>query len=217
MKVGTDGALLGAWVDCEKCSNILDIGTGTAIIALMLAQRNPKATITAIEPNAEAFADAKDNIANSPFSDRIQLLHCSLADFVPHEPFDLIVCNPPFFQADLHAPDAGRNMARHAFDLGPKELMGSAKWLKVGGSISGIYPAAVFESAQASAKMNDLHLTRYCEVKPNLEKAVHRSLFTFVNVATEKTIYESLTIEADGRHEYSQEFKALLKDFYLNL
>ncbi len=217
MKVGTDGALLGAWVDCEKCSNILDIGTGTGMIALMLAQRNPNATITAIEPNAEAFADAKDNIANSPFSGRIQLVNCSLANFESDEKFDLIVCNPPFFQADLHAPDAGRNMARHAIDLTPKALMACSKWLRNGGNISGIYPVSIYESVKALAELNGLHLSRQCEVKPNPEKAMHRILFSFANIAPRNIIHEFLTIEVDGRHEYSQDFKALLNDFYLNL
>lgn len=217
MKVGTDGALLGAWVDCEKCTNILDIGTGTGIIALMLAQRNPHATITAIEPNAGAFADAKDNIAKSPFSARIQLINCSLADFKSDEEFDLIVCNPPFFQADLHAPEMGRNMARHAIDLGPQELMACMKWLKAGGNISGVYPVSVFETVRAFAQINGMHPARLCEVKPKPEKAAHRILFSFVNVKPYKPITENLTIEVGGRHQYSNDFKVLLKDFYLNL
>lgn len=219
MKVGTDGALLGAWVQCEGAQHILDIGAGTGLIAMMLAQRAPNALITAIEPNDDAAIDAQANFVKGPFADRIQFEHTDLQKFQPQQHFDLIVCNPPFFQNQLQAPDEGRNMARHAATLTPAALFTAAELLNKDGRIAGIYPYDVFLEAQVHAAKAGLHLLRQTNVKPTPSKAPHRILFTYgqTDVAADQLAIEELIIESEGRHGYSADFKKLLSDFYLHL
>ena len=112
MKVGTDGVLLGAWA--EGGQQILDIGTGTGVVALMMAQRYVSAHIDAIEVDCDAAGQAADNVRLSPFASRISVTHTALQDFSPIETYDSIVCNPPYFLNSLKAPEASRSMARHA-------------------------------------------------------------------------------------------------------
>ena len=123
MKVGTDGALLGAWAAPKEARNILDIGTGTGLVALMLAQRC-QAFIDAIDIDADACLQAEENVARSPFADRIRVHCCALNDFHPSAPshYDLIVSNPPYFHQALKCPDPKRNRARHTDTLSLEEL-----------------------------------------------------------------------------------------------
>ena len=112
MKVGTDGVLLGAWVDVDRCNRILDVGTGTGLIALMLAQRS-EALIEAIDIDAAACEQAQENAAASPFAGRVQVAHAAFANFDNAHPYDLIVSNPPYFARSLKCPDQQRSTARH--------------------------------------------------------------------------------------------------------
>ena len=129
MKVGTDGVLLGAYVDCGDAKRILDIGTGTGLLCLMLAQKCEAKTILGIDINAEAVEVAKFNVEQSPWADRINIFHSSVQDFVPTEKYDLIVSNPPFYTTDVVAPEKGRALARHDFSLNVSELAASvAGW-----------------------------------------------------------------------------------------
>ena len=123
MKVGTDGVLLGAWADSENATNILDIGTGTGLIALMLAQRNLKANITAIEIDEQASLQASENFNNSPWEIRLSIKNLKLQDFVVEEKFDLIVSNPPFFNNTFQANSSERNIARQTETLSFNELL----------------------------------------------------------------------------------------------
>ena len=132
MKVGTDGALLGSLAEGGK--KILDIGTGTGLLSLMMAQRCPEAEITAIDIDENAIIDAKRNFAESPFAEQIQLIHTPFNDFVDNnlkanadfKPFDCIICNPPYFDESLESKDESRTRARHTSSLPFRELVGGA-------------------------------------------------------------------------------------------
>jgi tRNA1Val (adenine37-N6)-methyltransferase len=215
MKVGTDGVLLGAWCSGEHAKNVLDIGTGTGLIALMLAQRFPHLEIQAIEPNMEAFLDAQTNIGNSPWGDRIALLNATIEDFTPFKSFDLIVSNPPFFHDALQAPESGRNMARHAIGFDFNALLNTHKWLSNQGLIAGIYPIEIFDKMKNAASEMGLHLHAACFVKPTPEKLAHRVLFSFGKHPTFSESISELVIESDGRHQFSDEYKRLTSAFYL--
>ncbi len=214
MKVGTDGVLLGAWCDVHNRTRILDIGTGTGLIALMLAQRNQGASITAIEPNPDAAADARANFAMSPFREKCTLLETLLQDYNPDTNFDLIVSNPPFFQNSLQNPDPGRTQARHTSGFSPEDLAATTRWLSPKGKLAGIYPADVFEEFQDFAAKAGLFPTRKMTVYPNPEKPAHRILFEFSRFQA-PTETEELTIETNGRHQFGEKYMALTRDFYL--
>jgi tRNA1Val (adenine37-N6)-methyltransferase len=216
MKVGTDGVLLGAWSECEGAQNILDIGSGTALIALMMAQRNTEALITAIEPNENALIDARSNIQNSTWHKRIDLIESSISDFSPSQKFDLIISNPPFFEKAPYKMKAGRAMARQFFDFNYDDLARAGRWLKPGGVLAGIYPEGVYGLFHESALKQSLFPKRLCRVKPTPFKKVHRVLFEYQNHSPENLLMENLIIEVDGRHQYSNEYRALTRNFYLS-
>jgi len=219
MKVGTDGALLGAWAPIDKVKNILDVGTGTGLIALMLAQRCPNALITAIEPNKDAALDAADNFERSPFADRITLIESTLQDFQTDERFDLIVSNPPFFKNSLPAPEPGRHMARHNDTLSHTELLNATNLLAPSGLLAGIYPAELWSVVKKDALNRGLIIAAEQPVKPLPEKPPHRVLFAITReaVPTAVDISADFAIETEERHRYTEEFTRLLKPFYLKL
>ena len=139
MKVGTDGVLLGAWADGGR--RILDIGTGTGIIALMMAQRFPDAAIDAIEIDHDACRQAAGNIAATPFADRIRIHECPIQHFQPTMRYDVIVSNPPYFINSMKNPDKKRATARHTDTLSPRDLfMAAEKMLDENGIFSIIIP-----------------------------------------------------------------------------
>ena len=217
MKVGTDGVLLGAWVSVSHSKNALDIGTGTGLIALMLAQRNPDIQITAIEPNELALNDARINFENSEWNDRIQLIDSSLDNFEPASKFDLIISNPPYFQRDLLSPNEGRSMARHATDFDHIAFAKASEFLEKDGVIAGIYPVAIFKEFDSHARTLGLLPGRVCEVQPTPSKAPHRVLFEYSFAEVENCIFSSLIIEENGRHKYSKKYIDLTREFYLDL
>ena len=127
MKVGTDGTLLGAWATVPpKPCRVLDIGTGTGLVALMLAQRFPQASVTALDIDSEAVLQARENVQSSPFADRIEVIQADAADFDAKEPFDVVVSNPPYFEQSLECPDQQRTLARHAASLTYTQLTRTA-------------------------------------------------------------------------------------------
>ncbi|MBQ3910329.1 MAG: methyltransferase, partial [Muribaculaceae bacterium] len=141
MKVGTDGVLLGAWCNVTGARRVLDVGTGCGLIALMVAQRNQGAAVTAIDIDDEAVGEARVNVARSPWSDRVEALCVDFNDFAAQEPFDLIVSNPPFFTENVMAPDQSRNVARHSVSLTMEQLIGNSKPLLAhGGRLAFIAP-----------------------------------------------------------------------------
>lgn len=218
MKVGTDGVLLGAWCTCEDAKTALDIGTGTGLIALMLAQRNDAIRVTAIEPNDKAIQDAAPNFENSHWDERLLLHKADLESYIVDAPkFDLIVSNPPFFKNSLGAPDADRNMARHIDGFDPRAFAGAAvNCLSAKGVLAGIYPMAVFEEFDLAASALGLIPSRLCAVRATPEKPPHRMLFEYGFAERQTTLVEELIIEDKGRHNYSEAYKALTRDFYLS-
>jgi len=217
MKVGMDGVLLGAWVDVLKADRILDIGTGTGLIALMIAQKNPLAQIDAIEVDPDAFHEASLNIQQSACSDRINAELYSFQEFTErtNQKYDLIVSNPPFFTNGVKAPVENRAWARHSDSL-PLDVLisGAAGLLRGNGRIALVLPAESLQEITKLADLNKLYIARLCRVKPNPQKPVFRILIELANSTC--TIQESeLMIEFEKHHDYTPEYKALTKDFYL--
>lgn len=215
MKVGTDGVLLGAWAYAENPERILDIGAGTGLIALMLAQRFPHAKLTGIEIDQNAFEEARFNVSTSKFGNRINVLHTSLQEFHSNEKYDLIVSNPPFFEL-THKEISARNKARQQSDLTFDELIHYAeKLLSENGSFAVIIP---FESENYFIDLaSKLHLfpNKITRVKGNEKIRFKRSL---ILLSRKKSPLESheLTIEI-SRNVYTEEYISLTKAFYLKM
>ena len=213
MKVGTDGVLLGAWADCHGAKHILDIGTGTGVIALMLAQRNANAEICAVEIDEIATRRARSNFDLSPWAERLTVENCAVQAFDPTEKFDLIISNPPYFVDSLLPPDAKRSTARHTHDLSFEELdKAVCRLLTNDGRFALILPTAEFEKYLT---MTQLHLVRRCDVYPTIGSAIKRVMAEFALHATTDAILETITIEQERRGDYTAEYRHLTKDFYL--
>lgn len=215
MKVGTDGVLLGAWVDVASARNILDIGTGTGLIALMMAQRG-NARIWAIDIDADAVEQARGNVAASPWKDRIEVERQDACHFVSDILFDAIVSNPPYFADSLKCPDGQRNTARHTDHLDFDRLTASAaRLLHPEGTFSVIIPTDGRESFLQIAARHGLHLSRQTWVHTKPGAAPKRVLLALRFTAA-RCLTDDLTIEL-SRHVYSEEYTALTRDFYLKM
>jgi tRNA1Val (adenine37-N6)-methyltransferase len=218
MKVGIDGVLLGAWTTVENVGNILDIGTGTGLIALMLAQRT-NAQIDAIDIDIDAVMQASENVANSPWKSKIKVYETALQDFTKKttKQYDLIVSNPPYFINSTKTPSIERTTARHTVSLTHEELIENANLLlKQTGRICIILPVNEGLQCVEHANKKGLFCTRLVSVYPKSNSAVKRLLLEFSKQSKDK-IESKLVIEGDLRHCYSQEFSDLAKDFYLKL
>ena len=214
MKVGTDGVLIGAWASVRANDRtILDIGTGTGLIALMLAQRNPEAEVVAVEIDSESAAQARDNVAASPWSDRVTVEECAVQDFVSDLKFDLIVSNPPYFVDSQKCPDGSRNTARHTDTLSFSELMKAAeRLLAPDGRFAVIVPA---ESAMSVIAAGNMHLVRRCDVRTKPSAQPKRVMLEFSPRFEGAALREELTIGDGTNGGYSPEYVALTRDFYL--
>ena len=219
MKVGTDGVLLGAWAQGGK--KILDIGTGTGLIALMMAQRFPLADIDAIEIDKGAFEDAQLNVSQSPFNDRINIINCCLQDYLRcHETctegvYDTIACNPPYFINSLKNPLQSRTTARHADSLSPQELIYHAKrLLKTKGTLSIIIPYDNKDILEAEAIFNGLSVLKLVNIKTKSSKPTKRCLIEFGKDATKQCEEEEqvLTTDKGTRTEWYQN---ITQEFYI--
>ena len=218
MKVGTDGVLLGAWASATG-EQALDVGTGSGLIALMLAQRNPALRIHALDIDPQAVAQASDNFNASPFAGR---LSCSVADFRFYDQFqpsafDLVVCNPPFFAGGM-GMGIGREMARqqHALPL-TTLLEGAAHLLTEGGGLAVIIPFSQVASAVIDAATCGLHLARRLDVHSLPDKPALRTLLEWRKCPADKTpdvVPGSITLN-DSAGRRSKEYTLLTKDFYL--
>lgn len=215
MKVGTDGVLLGAWTDVNTSSRILDIGTGSGLVALMLAQRC-EASITAIDIDADAVKQAQINIEASNWKERMKIFHTDLCNFSPQSLFDTIVSNPPYFVDSLKCSDIQRNTARHNDTLTSEQLFENVnRMLRPGGEFSLILPFEQTESTISTAEIYGLYPTRHTRVITRAGLAPKRSLLAFKKYP-EEYIPQDLVIEFE-RHVYSAEYIALTKDFYLKM
>lgn len=219
MKVGTDAVLLGAWADTSFCRNILDIGTGTGIIALMLAQRS-QATVEAIDIDKEACVQATENAAASPYTERIKVVHASCADFAAsnqQKRYDLIVSNPPYFINSLKCPDNKRTVARHTDTLLLSDLIREAQTLlSPSGRIALVLPYERLEEVKALASANHLYICRQTDVIPTPGAAPKRLLVELSTTEENIKNRDTLTIE-EARHQYTPEYIALTKEFYLKM
>ena len=215
MKIGTDGVLLGAWANAENPKKILDIGTGTGLILLMLAQRFPEAELTGIEIDKNAAEEAAENVSKSPFYSRCSVIHTSLQNFKTEEKFDLIVSNPPFFEL-THKENSSRNKARQQSDLTFKGLIfHSEKLLTENGKFALIIP---FESENyfvESASELNLFPQKITRVKGNENAPFKRSLMIFSRTNIEPEMDE-LIIEI-SRNVYTKAYISLTQDFYLKM
>ena len=215
MKIGTDGILIGAWVNVSKKFKALDIGSGTGIISIMLCQRNLNLELDSIELSPSAIIDAKINIENCNWGDRIKLFHQDLKDFHPDSNYDLIVSNPPYFKKSLQPSNSERSKARHQNDLKLEDILKfSNQNLTKDGSLNIILPFEQKSEAVEFAKKHGLNAKRECAVYPKPNKAPHRILIEFSKNENKQIIKESLVIEKAGRHNYSEDYKKLTREFY---
>lgn len=218
MRVGTDGVLLGAWVNVEGAQTLLDIGTGTGVIALMLAQRCG-ANIDAIDIESGAFADASLNFGTSPWHDRLIAYYTDLDEFAQNHKtkYDGMVCNPPFFSNSITPDSKNRETARHTGSLSFSDLVQSvARLLNPEGRFSVVLPIESEREFRVEASHVRLFPTRICRVKPKPSKPYKRVLMEFA-IEAERIVETELTIETEQHHVYTPEFREMVKEFYLGL
>lgn len=214
MKVGTDGTLLGAWAQAPDAEcRILDIGTGTGLIALMMAQRYPKASVTAIDIDEIAVRQAQENVLASPFSERISVYAADVQTFENAEMFDSIVCNPPFFEDSLTCPDSQRTEARHTVTLGYSQLMETAfRLLKDDGRFSVIIPSDCRKRLESEAHLRGFFVSRLCSIQTTPTKQPKRYMIELTKqpvnevVITNGVIESSPQMRSDWYHELTKEF-----------
>lgn len=219
MKVGTDGVLLGAWA--RGGLRILDIGTGTGLIALMMAQRFPSAVIDAIEIDKDAFEDARLNFLNSTFKDRITIVNSSLQNFqpcnLPKEKgiYDAIVCNPPYFINSFKNPLQQRTTARHTDSLSHQELIfHSKRLLKENGALSIIIPYDNKNILEAEATFNNLSINKIVNIKTKYSKPIKRCLMEFGKGNTTRCEIEEQVLN-DAEEKRTAWYHHLTQDFYI--
>jgi tRNA1Val (adenine37-N6)-methyltransferase len=217
MKVGTDSVLLGSWVNEIQPENILDIGTGTGLLALMMAQKYPTATIDAIDIDSNAFVQALENVKQSRWHKNIKLYNTSIQDYSTeiNKKYDLIISNPPFFTHSFKSNTLARNLARHNDSL-PFEVLAkcAAKLLNSKGEFYLVLPFKDYLSFESHAFANGLHLKKTLRIKSNQSKEVKRVLLCFSFELC--TVYSSeLIIENNERHNYTFDYISLTKDYYL--
>lgn len=214
MKVGTDGSMLGAWTNTQNAKYALDIGTGSGLLALMIAQKNLSINIDAIDIDKDAIMQAQENVERSPFADRIRCQQISLQEYEAHKKYDLIISNPPFFLETLKSPNEQRAIARHADSLPIRELLFySSNLLSDRGSLSIIYPHDYKDELTKLSKEYDLCISRLTNVYPTPHSQPKRILAE-LSKSIEPLIEDDLIIEIE-RHVYSDEFKSLVRDFYI--
>jgi tRNA1Val (adenine37-N6)-methyltransferase len=217
MKVGTDAVLLGAWVEVELAQTILDIGTGTGVIAIMMAQKST-AEIVAVDIDAVASEEAAANVQSSPWPQRIKVFNESLQHFTLRfqSKFDLIVSNPPYFIDAYKSAEESRNQARHTDQLPYIDFISCAiKLLNPEGRICIILPTKESLKFRELAAAHHLFLTKITHVKTTQYKDEKRQLLQF-ELVNKKLKEATLVIEQEERHYYSKEYKELTKDFYLS-
>lgn len=214
MKVGIDGVLLGAWADLSVERNVLDIGTGTGLLALMAAQRTP-AQVIAVEIEAEAAAEAMSNFTNSTWSHRLEVKQISIQEFESNVAFDHILANPPFFDTDVKPPTEQRAIARHHDSLPLDELIKkSATLMTPTAKFSLVLPADKEDRLRSLAQQSGLSLRRLARVFPNSEKPSHRILAE-LGFNVEEENQEHIIIRNSETQDYSDQYRSITRDFYL--
>lgn len=217
MKINTDGVLLGALSEANQPKDILDIGTGTGVIALMLAQRFTSARIDAVEIDGSAAQTAGRNFENSPFAERLSVFPSSIQDFFseyPAKKYDLIISNPPFHIDSLKPPKIKRSLAKHTGEDFFKELIeGISGHLSENGSCWLVLPLQAAELVKEFAKAQGLHLKKTIEVASFAHDAPHREIMCFGWEQIQRERSKLVIYEAVG--EYSMEYKQLLQPYFI--
>ena len=220
MKVGTDGVLLGAWCPIDNNPfSILDIGTGTGIIALMLAQRSHADQIDALEIDEDAYEQAVENFENSPWSDRLFCFHAGLDEFVdePEDEYDLIISNPPFYSENYKTENSQRDLARFQNAMPFEDLIEAADLLlSENGIFSVIIPFKEEERFIDLCAKVELYPVKITRVKGTHSTPIVRSLMAFKRYELAVLTADELVIET-SRHVYTDEYINLTKDFYLKM
>jgi tRNA1Val (adenine37-N6)-methyltransferase len=216
LKVTTDACLLGAYAKAVAPKNILDIGTGTGILAIMLAQRFPGSRIEAVESDQEAADQARINAEDSPWGKRIRIITSRIQDFIriPRTKYDLIICNPPYHESQLVSKDPKFNLARHSVDLTlhvlafiVNQLITEEGWFWV------IVPPGPFQVLVKEMAPYGIQCIERLSIFNRPEKPIYRIIAGFTR-GSEKLEESSLLI-ANVNNKYTSEFRELLKDFYL--
>lgn len=217
MKVNTDGVLLAAWAPAtlDKC-RILDVGTGCGVVALIMAQRCPRASVTAIEIDAEAAADCQCNFANSPWADRLTSICADFTDVTDTELFDIIVSNPPFFTETVLAPDAQRATARHARGLSPFSLLEqAANLLTTNGILAMITNVRNEAQIRLQAALSRLYPIRTTYVHTRADKPPRRILWLFAR--NEAPCVVSNLFLRDNNGQWHADYQQLVNELYLRM
>ena len=213
MKVGTDGVLLGAWA--QGGCRILDIGYGTGLISLMMAQRFPEAEVVGIDMDVDACGQARENVMASPFRDRVEIVCCRLQDFGAIGVFDAIVSNPPFFVDSLKNPDSKRTMARHTDSLPFRDLFAGVKrLLSDDGIFSAIVPVEVVEQFVAESCILGFYLIRKCGVRTVERKQPKRFMLSFAKHRI-SPYEEHVETMMDSQGNRSEWYRKITEEFYL--
>ena len=218
MKVGTDAVLLGAWIQPINEKNILDVGTGTGVIALMLAQKT-KAEIVGIDIDLQATQQAKENVEASIFKNQIKIIHSSLQAYcnASDVKYQLIVSNPPFFEQSFKSTDEKRSNARHADVLPFEELLDSViKLLDISGKFCLILPTLEAEKFRTMAQKKGLHLSKLLRIKSRTDKETDKRHLMQFEFTPSEFSEDTLVIEDNERHNYTKEYKEFTKEYYLN-
>jgi len=213
MKVGTDAVLLGAWANVSGANAILDIGTGSGVVALMTAQRNQKALIDAVEIDEKSWLQCEENFKNSPWPERLTAFHSDIKNFQTKIKYNVVISNPPFFSDSLLSGDEVKDKARHSVSLTLKELAEvSAALLNENGRMCFILPADQETEIKNLAAVYGFYAERICSLRYNPDKPVKRVLIEFVRDAG-KAVEQILCIR-NSKNEFTAEFAALTENFY---
>lgn len=218
MKVCTDACIQGAWTSLnipQSVNSILDIGTGTGLLSLMLAQ-NSQAKVTAIEIDQQTSDQAAENFSISSWSERMEVFNIALRDFESGNNYDVIICNPPFYENDLQSPDGMKNAAMHSTTLALKELIEKiTALLSPDGVASLLLPVHRYEHLLVLLDKSDLFILKQLNIKQSSSHEVFRIVVLFSRNTPDIKTEEELIIKND--HVYSESFKDLMRDYYLKL
>lgn len=218
MKVGTDGILLGAWAETQEAKNILDVGTGSGVIAIMMAQRCPQASITGVEVDQASFEQAAANMAHAPWARRLRAVHQSIQDYAATtaERYDLIISNPPFFTGGTFSNNQDRNSVRHTVKLPHGDLLRAVqRVLSPKGRFSVILPLIEGLRFEEMARQYQLYVTRVQEVLPKASKQVERLLLQFERQEGTRIEEPPLMIREE-EDDFTEKYRELTRDFYLH-
>lgn len=216
-KVGTDGVLLGAWADVSNAKEILEIGTGSGVISLIVAQRSDEETkIEAVEIEKDAVDQAKENVKNSPWPEKIVVHHSSIQEFEPQKKYDLIISNPPFFIDSWLPPESKRSQARHTHTLTFPELINhSLRLLNSEGKLAVILPYQEALRFIGEAMRKNLFCVRRLNVQSRAHKPVERVLLEFWQ--KQIPVHESSLVIHGNSNEWSEDYMTLTGEFYLKM